>query len=136
MSQTTLDSAAAIRETLQAVFEAFNRHDADGVMAHMSEDIVFEAIGGEEAYGTRIVGHDAVKAAFEGVWAQFADVQWRHHTHFACAEDRGVSEWTFTATQGDGNVIEADGCDLFRFSDGMIVEKKAFRKNRPPVAPR
>lgn len=131
MSQVT--SADASREVLEAVFQAFNRHDADGVMAHMSENIIFEAIGGDESYGSRLVGHAAVKAAFEGVWANFPDVQWRDHKHFACG-DRGVSEWTFTATQADGSVIEADGCDLFRFADGLIVEKKAFRKNRPPVS--
>lgn len=133
MSETAIDRTA--QQTLEAVFQAFNRHDADGVMAHMSDDIIFETIGGEQAHGTRLVGHDAVKAAFEGVWAQFPDVQWADHRHFACG-DRGVSEWTFTATQGDGDVIEADGCDLFRFVDGLIVEKKAFRKNRPPVSPR
>lgn len=132
MSQTTLDSASS--ETLAAVFQAFNRHDADGVMAHMSDDVVFETIGGDQAYGTRLTGHAAVKAAFENVWSQFPDVQWRDHQHFA-GGDRGVSEWTFTATQADGSVIEADGCDLFRFADGLIVEKKAFRKNRPPVSP-
>ncbi len=120
---------------LQAVFEAFNRHDADGVMAHFSDDIVFEAIGGDQAFGTRIEGYDAVHAAFSNVWAQFPDVQWRDARHFA-AGDRGVSEWTFVATQPDGGVIEADGCDLFRFRDGKIVEKKAFRKNRPVIEPR
>lgn len=130
MSETTSNGTG--RETLEAVFDAFNRHDADGVMAHMSDDVVFDAIGGDERYGARIVGHDAVKAAFEGVWARFPDVQWRDHRHFACAE-RGVSEWTFTATQDDGSLIEADGCDLFRFANGLIVEKKAFRKNRPPI---
>lgn len=125
-------SAAGV---LDAVFQAFNRHDADGVMAHMSDDIVFETIGGDEAYGTRIEGRDAVHAAFSGVWANFPDVQWRDASHFACG-DRGVSEWTFVATQADGSVIEADGCDLFRFRDGKIVEKKAFRKNRPSVEPK
>lgn len=131
MSQGTGDNAS--RETLEAVFQAFNRHDADGVVAHMSDDIVFEAIGGDEAFGKQITGKAAVKAAFEGVWANAPDVQWRDHKHFACG-DRGVSEWTFVATQADGTVIEANGCDLFRFADGLIVEKKAFRKNRPPVA--
>lgn len=126
-------SANASHEVLEAVFQAFNRHDADGVMAHMSEDIVFEAIGGDEAYGNRLIGHAAVKAAFENVWANSPDAQWRDHKHFAFG-DRGVSEWTFVATQTDGSAIEADGCDLFRFADGLIVEKKAFRKNRPPVS--
>lgn len=117
---------------LQAVFEAFNRHDAEAVVSHMSEDIVFNTVGGDEAYGTRIVGRAAVKAAFENVWKQSPDVQWRNHKHFACGE-YGVSQWTFVAPQADGSRIEADGIDLFRFRDGVIIEKHAFRKNRPPV---
>lgn len=128
------ENAKASEAVLEAVFQAFNNHDADGVLAHMSDDIVFETIGGEEAYGTRIEGRDAVHSAFSNVWSNFPDVQWRDTQHFACG-DHGVSEWTFVATQSDGMVIEADGCDLFRFRNGKIVEKKAFRKNRPPVTP-
>lgn len=129
------ENARASVEVLAAVFDAFNRHDADGVMAHMSEDIVFETISGNQSYGTRIEGHDAVHAAFSGVWASFPDVQWRNAQHLAC-DDRGVSQWTFTATKPDGAVIEADGIDLFRFRNGKIVEKKAFRKDRPPIEPK
>ena len=120
-------------KALQAVFEAFNRHDADGVMAHMSDDVVFETIGGDAAHGTRIEGREAVRAAFEKVWASQPDVEWADARHFA-TESRGVSEWRFRATQPDGTRIDADGCDLFRFRDGLIVEKKAFRKQRPPLA--
>lgn len=129
------ETRSADATVLKAVFEAFNRHDADAVMSHFSDDIVFETIGGDEAHGTRLEGYDAVHGAFSGVWAQFPDVQWRDARHFV-AGDRGVSEWTFVATQEDGSVIEADGCDLFRFRDGRIVEKKAFRKNRPAIKPR
>lgn len=128
-------NSTANQRTLDTVFKAFNRHDADGVVACMSDDVVFETIGGDAAYGSRIEGREAVREAFAAVWAGFADVQWANARHFACG-DRGVSEWTFSATQDDGKRIEADGCDLFRFNDdGLIVEKKAFRKNRPPVDP-
>lgn len=131
---SNVDNPQARLETLEAVFQAFNRHDADGVMSYFSDDIIFETIGGEAAFGSRIEGYEAVHAAFSGVWAQFPDVQWRDARHFV-AGDRGVSEWTFMATREDGAVIEAQGCDLFRFRDGRIVEKKAFRKNRPVIQP-
>ncbi|WP_440997879.1 nuclear transport factor 2 family protein [Arhodomonas sp. SL1] len=121
-------------EVLQAVFEAFNRHDADAVVAYMTEDCVFETAGGAEAHGTRIQGREAVRDAFAQVWQGLPDVQWRNARHFAAA-DRGVSEWTFVATRPDGYRIEAEGCDLFRFRDGLICEKKAFRKDRPLLAP-
>lgn len=121
-------------EVLQAVFAAFNRHDADAVVAHMTEDCVFETAAGPEAHGQRIEGRNAVREAFARVWEGLPDVAWRDTRHFATG-DRGVSEWTFVATRPDGYRIEAEGCDLFRFRDGLICEKKAFRKDRPPLAP-
>lgn len=121
-------------QTLQAVFEAFNRHDVDGVLAHMSEDVVFETAGGPEAHGTRISGRSAVGEAFANVWTTMPDVEWRNTSHFACG-DYGVSQWTFVATQPDGKRIEADGCDIFTFRDGKICKKQAFRKARPALEP-
>lgn len=74
MSNAATNNASA--DVLEAVFQAFNRHDADGVMAYFGDDIVFETIAGDEAHGTRIEGYDAVHAAFNAVWRQFPDVQW------------------------------------------------------------
>lgn len=45
--------------------------------------------------------------------------------------ERGVSEWVFTGTHAEGWRIEAEGCDLFEFRDGLIAVKRAFRKERP-----
>ena len=119
---------------LQALFDAFNRHDLEGVLACMTEDCVFEGAAGPEAYGARFVGHAAVGAAFEGVWKTFPDVQWANDRHFA-ADGLGVSQWTLVGTREDGKRIEADGVDLFTFRDGKIATKKAFRKDRPLIEP-
>ncbi|MCG8426796.1 MAG: nuclear transport factor 2 family protein [Chromatiales bacterium] len=122
-------------ELLQQLFDAFNRHDLEGVLALMTEDVVFEGAAGPEAYGVRFVGHEAVGAAFEGVWKTFPDVQWANDKHFV-AEGMGVSQWTLTGTREDGVRIEADGVDLFSFKDGKIASKKAFRKERPLLDPK
>ena len=119
---------------LQNLFDAFNRHDLEGVLACMTEDCVFEGAAGPEAYGARFVGHDAVGAAFEGVWKTFPDVQWANDRHFA-ADGLGVSQWTLVGTREDGKRIEADGVDLFTFRDGKVATKKAFRKDRPLIDP-
>lgn len=121
-------------QLLQELFDAFNRHDLDGVLACMTEDCVFEGAAGPEAYGARFVGHEAVGAAFEGVWTTFPDVQWANDTHFA-ADGLGVSQWTLVGTREDGVRIEADGVDLFTFRDGKVATKKAFRKDRPLIEP-
>ena len=115
---------------LSDLFDAFNRHDVEGVMAYFADDCVFNAVGGPEVYGTRFVGRDAIAAAFSGVWQGMSDAHWDHHGHFVC-EDRAVSEWTFSGTNGNGSRVEAEGCDLFTIRDGKIVRKQAFRKNRP-----
>lgn len=119
---------------LQGLFDAFNRHDIDGVMSYFADDIVFDTVAGSAAHGTRIEGSAAVREAFSNVWGTMPDVQWANSKHFT-AGDRGVSEWTFVATQADGKRIEADGVDLFTIRDGKIVRKQAFRKNRPLLDP-
>lgn len=115
---------------LHDLFEAFNKHDVEAVLAFMTDDIVFEGAAGPEAYGARFVGHGEVGAAFAGVWKTFPNVQWKNHSHQVCGV-LGVSQWTLVDTREDGVRIEADGVDLFTFKDGKIASKKAFRKERP-----
>lgn len=112
------------------LFDAFNRHDIDGIMRFFADDCVFDTVGGSEVYGTRINGAEAIAKAFSGVWAAMPDASWGIHQHFVCG-DRAVSEWTFSGTQADGSRIEAQGCDLFTFRNGKIIKKQAFRKQRP-----
>ena len=121
-------------ELLQQLFDAFNRHDLDAVLSLMTDDVVFEGAAGAESYGVRFIGHEAVGAAFEGVWKTFPNVQWANDTHFV-ADGLGVSQWTLTGAREDGVRIEADGVDLFSFRDGKIASKKAFRKERPLLDP-
>jgi steroid delta-isomerase-like uncharacterized protein len=116
-------------ETLEAFSAAWNSHDLDALMSFMTEDCVFETVSGTEVYGSRFVGRDAVRAAFESAWKNFPDARWRNGRHFV-AGDRGCSEWLFTGTGADGKRIEANGVDVFTFRDGKIHIKNAFRKAR------
>ena len=126
------DLDTARLKTLEAVFQAFNRHDGAAVMAGMTDDVVFDAAAGPEARGRRISGAADVRAAFEGTFAMFPDVSWECTRH-AVFGDRGISEWIFRATAKDGSKIEAEGVDLFGFRGDKICTKSAFRKDRPPL---
>ena len=96
---------------------------------------LLDTVAGDNEYGNRIEGRDAIARAFEGVWTTMPDVQWADHEHFLSEDGtRGVSQWTFRATNPDGTRTEVQGVDLFRIRDGRIVEKQAIRKQRPPVA--
>ncbi len=118
---------------LSALFEAFNRHDADAAVSFMTDDVVFETLGGSESYGTRIEGRESVRDAFAGVWKAFPDAHWETTNHTVTG-DLGVSEWIFRGTGSDGSRIEAEGVDLFTLKGGKISMKRAFRKQRPPIA--
>ena len=115
---------------LADTFDAFNRHDVEAVMTHFADDCVFHTVGGDEKYGNKIEGTEAIAAAFSGVWADMKDAHWDHHSHFVHG-DRAVSKWTFSGTDANGIRIEAEGADLFTHRDGQIVVKQALRKSRP-----
>ena len=109
--------------------DAWNRHDLDTLMSMMTDDCLFDASAGPDVSGQRSEGKPAVRAAYAAVFTAFPDAHWAHARHFI-AGSRGVSEWTFTGTRGDGTRVEVTGCDLFTFRDGRIAVKNSYRKNR------
>ena len=129
------DNASDTRRlaTLDRLFDAFNRHDADAVMRCFASDAVFLAAAGPQTCGRRITGPDAIRDAFAAVWTGMPDVRWTVRRSRILG-DEAITEWLFTGTRPDGSRIEADGLDLFAFAGDLIRSKSAFRKDRPPVA--
>jgi steroid delta-isomerase-like uncharacterized protein len=125
---TTLSSEVTI-QFLDAFGDAWNRHDVDAIMAFMADDCAFETTAGPEVCGKRYEGREAVRRAFERVFAIFPDAHFGSARHFV-AGDRGCTEWTFTGTGADGKRVEVLGCDLFTFRDGKIALKSSYFKNR------
>ena len=118
--------------TLDRLFDAFNRHDAEGVMACFADAAVFFTAAGPTAAGRRIEGLDAIRAAFVAVWTEMPDVRWTVHRSRVFA-DGGMTEWLFTGTRSDGTRVEAEGLDLFTFDGDRVASKSAFRKDRPAL---
>ncbi|GAA4457211.1 nuclear transport factor 2 family protein [Nibrella saemangeumensis] len=114
---------------LQSFAEAFNAHDLTAIMAHMTQDCVFQASAGTDADGQTFTGQEQVRKAFEDVFSTFPDAHWGHAKHFIVG-NRGFSEWVFTGTKQDGSKVEVTGCDLFTFQQGKIAVKNSYRKNR------
>ncbi len=114
---------------LQSFADAFNAHDIKAIMAHMTDDCVFEASAGPDVDGQKFIGQEQVKKAFEDVFSTFPDAHWSNPRHFIVGE-RGFTEWIFIGTNKDGVKVEVAGCDLFTFKDGKIAVKNSYRKNR------
>jgi ketosteroid isomerase-like protein len=116
-------------EVLRDIAAGFDTHDLDRIMRHFTDDAVFEAPRGPEAYGRRFEGIDAVREAFAGRFASIPDVRYQEDDHFVDG-DRGASEWTLRGTTTDGERLEIRGCDLWTFRDGKVTRKDSFWKIR------
>ena len=114
-------------ETLEAIADAFNRHDLDAIMAFFTEDAVFEAPKGPDPWGRRFVGKEQVREGFAARFAGIPDVHYGDDRHCVCG-DRGFSEWTLTGTTTDGERVEVRGCDLWTFRDGRVTRKDSYWK--------
>ena len=114
---------------LREVASAFDRHDIAAIMAHVADDAVFDAPRGDETWGTRFSGADAIREAFLGRFRGIPDVRYTSDEHFVDG-DRGASEWTLTGTGTDGTRFDIRGCDLWVFRGDEIVRKDSFWKIR------
>ena len=114
---------------LQRFADAWNQHNIDSLMSFMTDDCQFDTGGGSEPWGERYQGNEEVRKRYEQVWIDVPDARWGKDQHIVSG-DRGLSEWTFYGTAGDGSAIEVQGCDVFTFRDGKIATKSTYIKNR------
>jgi ketosteroid isomerase-like protein len=123
-----MDHDAAVR-TLKAIAVGFDTHDLNAIMAHFTDDAVYESPRGRDAWGTRFTGRQAVRDGFAARFAGIPDVRYRDDSHFVDGQ-RGASEWTLSGTATDGTHIEVRGCDLWTFDGDRVVKKDSFWKIR------
>jgi hypothetical protein len=125
----SMEPSAAIA-LLEAFANAYNRHDVDEIMAHMTEDCSFLSYFGPESCGEKFVGFDKVRQRVAAGLADFPDARWENVNHFVSG-NRGVSEWTFRGTRrGTTELIERCGLDVFTFESGKIHVKNTYQKWR------
>jgi ketosteroid isomerase-like protein len=105
---------------------AFNRHDADGMMALMSEDCVFE-----NTYpppdGERFEGWSSVRQFWLDFFQQSKEARLDFEEIIAFGE-RAFQRWVYTWQDESGAHGHVRGVDIFRFRDGKIVEKLSYVK--------
>lgn len=116
-------------QMIKSITAAFDAHDLDGILAHFSDDAVFEGPRGPDRWGQRFVGKQMVRDAFAARFAGIPDIRYQDDEHFVDG-DRGASEWTLSGTTTTGQRIEVRGCDLWTFRDGKVVKKDSYWKIR------
>jgi uncharacterized protein (TIGR03086 family) len=100
---------------------AFARHDVALIMAHMTDDCVFESTD-PAPDGRRHEGRDAVAAVWRELFAATPAARFDVEEVIA-AGDRVVVRWTFH--WADGYVR---GVDVMRIRDGKVAEKLSYVK--------
>ena len=129
------DETAAISDVLMAYEEALNAGDVPGIMRLYAEEGVFMP-----QHSPSQVGADAVKAAYEGV---FATIKLR--VEFDVAEVVQIApDWAFARTNSTGTVtVRANGTVLSEANQELFVLRKqsdgawriaryAFSTTNPP----
>jgi len=120
-------ATTATEATLKAFLEAFNRHDADAIMAFLADDCTMDAPRGPDPWGRRYRGEAEIR---EGILSRFRGLPDAHYgeDRHLVQGDRGVSEWLLTGTTPEGKHIRVRGCDHFEFRNGKIVRKDSYWK--------
>src|SRR5690242_13415411 len=93
------------RHLLDEFAAAWNAHDADRLLACMTEDAVFYGAAGQGPDGAAWHGHSQLREAFAAIWQTYPDAKWSGATHFVDG-DRALTEWTFSGTPADGKRVE------------------------------
>ena len=113
---------------LEAIQDAFNRHDVDGILAHFAEDCEWlMARGPEDRVGRRLVGKAAIGEVLRARFAVITDMRWDDMRHFI-SSDRAASEWKVRGTLPDGRPLDLLGCDLWQFRGDKVVRKDTYWK--------
>ena len=107
----------------------WNGHDIDGILAMMTDDVVFEASFGKELWGHRLTGKAEVRAFLEDMFERIPDIRWDAFRHFAHPQQVTV-EWLTSGSPQGGTPFKVWGCDLLAIRDGQIARKASYRKGQ------
>ncbi len=117
-------------ELLDAIQDAFNRHNVDDILSYFADDCEWiMARGPDTPHGRRLLGKDAIGEVLRARYAVIPDMRWSEMRHFIASDGhRAASEWTVTGTPEGGAPMNWLGCDLWEFRGCKVVRKDTYWK--------
>ena len=116
---------SAIRLTLE-FYEAFNRHDATGIMQLLSDDCIFE--NSEPAPdGAVYTGKEALTRFWQEFFHESPNAQIEIEEIFGLGM-RCVARWRYDRADAAGEKGYVRGVDILRVKNGAISEKLSYIK--------
>ena len=114
---------------LDAIGDAFNANDIDAVMAFFAKDAIFDHAAGPDVNGIRIVGAEAIRNAFSGLFENVNAVHWTT-LDARIAGDKAFCEYLRVAEPKSGGRQEFHSVDVLTFRGGLIAHKDTYYKQR------
>ncbi len=122
------ESEHVTMELLDAIQDAFNRQDVDGILSYFADDCEWlMARGPAPREGRRCRGKAEIGEVLATRFKQIPDMRWVDMRHWIMG-DKALSEWIVQGTSLDGDAIDLLGCDLWEFRDGLVVKKDTYWK--------
>ena len=116
-------------ELMRAISAAFNSRDVERIVDCFAEDGVFCLARGPESVGRTLNGKAAIRRALADRFRQIPDMRWENEEYILAGPDRAISLWTVRGKGADGEDLNYQGCDIYRFGAGdKIVHKNTFWK--------
>ena len=126
MTQTSSPDTAATLDIIERFNDVFNKHDVDGIMALMTEDVVFENTF-PRPDGERYEGQDSVRGFWKSLFGGSPSARFETEDIFA-GGDRCTVRWVYHWVDDEGKPGHVRGVDVFRVRDGKVAEKLSYVK--------
>jgi len=115
----------ATRSAIDGFNDMFNRHDADGLAALLTDDTVFEDTS-PSPDGRRIEGKTAVVDFWRGWFGRNPDSRFEAE-EVIVSGNRAVVRWVYRKVR-NGEPWHLRGVDIFTVRDGKVAAKLAYVK--------
>jgi ketosteroid isomerase-like protein len=114
-------------ELMQRISAAFNSRDVERIVECFAENATFCLARGPEPVGRTLKGKAAIRKALSDRFQKIPDMRWDHQEYILMG-DRAVSLWTVRGRDSDGEELNYQGCDIYRFQGDKIIAKNTFWK--------
>ena len=125
-------AAPDLAELLARYQQAWTDGDIEGILSMTPVDGVYEASFGPNPWGQRFVGHDEIRTALVDMGLDHAGRSRHEYGETHVVGDCAFALWTSVQAGPTGSATTMHGADFYRFRDGMVAAKIAYRKHRQP----
>src|SRR5262245_57556278 len=107
-------------ERMREISAAFNSRDVDRIVECFTDDGVFCLARGPEAVGRTLKGKAAIRKALADRFKRIPDMRWDNE-NYILAGNHAISVWTVRGKGTDGEELDYQGCDIYRFDGDKII---------------